>query len=250
MWLVDLSQKFPSRKVFAGYAVCWFITLATMAAAIVIYLADLANEYPIEKMIEHVALCVVALITLNIPMLMHVRYNFHFPPVMHIAIVFFIVAHFVLGEVYRFYDHLILFDKLLHITGGIVMAVCGFSIVHGFSRTENGGLRLPPFFVSMFSFCFSVTLLALWEIFEYAVDTISGINMQRWQDGLSETVLNGATYMVTRIARGSGLVDTMNDLIVGIIGAGIICTIGGLWFRKNPGNTKYLIVRKPLNKDT
>jgi hypothetical protein len=233
---------FGSRKVFVTYIICWSTIIATALGSMIISLATRANSP--EKVIEHIALCVVAILLLHIPIGMYSRLNFHFPPLIHITIAFFIVAHFVLGEVYRFYDYFSLFDKALHITAGIVIAVCGLSIVHAFSKTDSGEARLSPFFLALFSFCFAITLLTLWEIFEYGVDTFFNMNMQRWQDGLIELGADAKKGLPANVTRGTGLIDTMTDLIVGTIGAAIICAIGGYGFRKNHNYAKFLIVRR------
>jgi hypothetical protein len=241
-WRIPFSGMFGTRRVFAAYIVCWSITLATMVASIVSSLAPRANSN--EKMIEHVALCVVAIVLMHIPVRMYTKMDFHIPPFIQIIIAFFIVAHFVLGEVYRFYDYVFFFDKVLHVTAGVVMTMCGFSIAYGYSKSDDGALRLSPFFFAMFSFCFAITLMTLWEIFEYSVDRFLGYNMQRWKDGLSEVTVNGVTYTVTEYKQSSGLKDTMTDIIVGTASAAVISIVGGLWFAKNQGFSKYLVVRK------
>jgi len=265
------DKMFHSRKVFTAYIVCWVITLASALGSIISTL--ILGETPIEKLVEHLSLCIGAFIALHIPVRMRTKMHVHIPPVIHISIAFMILAHFVLGEVYRFYDHVKHFDKVLHLSGGFIIAICGFSIVRSFSKNEDGSVKLSPFFAAIFSLCFSITLLALWEFFEYAVDSISGINMQRWQDGLlycingifaentlidaqcvenarlakiqfAEVEIDGTRYWLTNSKRGSGLIDTMNDMIIGAIGAAIVSTLGAFWVKKYPDDTKYMIVRK------
>jgi hypothetical protein len=246
------------------------------------------NRY--EKLIEHLGLCVGGLLFLAVPVVIQRRYSLRIPPFIYIGTAFLILAHFVMGEIYRFYDYIFLYDKVLHITGGVVIAMYGFSIVNGFSKTDDGPIRLSPFFTGLFSFCFAATLLVLWEFFEYGVDSIWGFNMQRWMDSLSilvaetgETLdfevkrrwfgelkiliketgeilnlnvknwnsLDGTRYLITSSAQGSGLVDTMGDLIVGTIGAAAVSIIGALSLKKNPDNKAFLIVRnKTLDKDS
>jgi len=242
---LPLSHMFSSRKVFVTYIICWATTVVTAFASMITSLVTHTNSP--EKMIEHIALCVTAILLMHIPVGMYSRLNFHFPPLIHIAIAFLIIAHFVLGEVYRFYDYVFLFDKALHLTAGMVMAVCGLSVVHAFSKTDSGEPTLSPFFLALFSFCFSVTLLTLWEIFEYEVDSFLGTNMQRWQDGLA-ALSGGKQFPQAKIDRGIGLIDTMTDLITGTIGAAVTCGIGGLGFRKNPDYAKFLIVRRKPEK--
>jgi hypothetical protein len=241
----DLPQPkiFASPNVLVAYAICWTVTIVTMLTSITMVFT--VSDYTKEKMIEHVALCVVAFVLMHIPLAMYSRYHFHTPPFIQIAMAFLIFAHFVLGEVFRFYDHVFMFDKFLHLTNGLVIAMCGFSIVYGYSKSDDGHIRLSPFFVALFSFCFAVTLLTLWESFEYMVDTLGGFNMQRYKDGLSEVIgEDGVKYMVTNSKQGSGLKDTMNDLMIGMIGAVVVSTVGWMKFKKDPYYTKFLIVRK------
>ena len=239
---IPFSGMFGSRNVFIAYIICWSITLATMVASVVSSLVPPVDSS--EKVIEHVALCVVAIVLMHIPVRMYTKMDFHIPSFIQIIIAFFIVAHFVLGEVYRFYDYVFLSDKVLHTTAGVVMAMCGFSIVYGYSRADDGIVKLSPFFFAMFSFCFAITLMTLWEIFEYAVDGIFGYNMQRWKDGLTEGITDGAGQLKTTHRRDTGLRDTMTDIIAGTVSAAVISVIGGLWFKKNQNFSKYLVVRK------
>jgi hypothetical protein len=283
LWLV---KTFGTRKVFAAYIVCVAITLITMTVSIITSVIIHINPY--EKLIEHLGLCVGGLLFLALPVALHRRYSLRIPPFIYIGTAFLIFAHFVMGEVYRFYDYIFLYDKILHITGGVVIAMYGFSIVNGFSKTEDGPIKLSPFFTGLFSFCFAMTLLVLWEFFEYGVDSIWGFNMQRWMDSLSVLVaetgetlefevkrrwygelkillkesgevlnlnirnwnnLDGTRYLVTSSAQSSGLVDTMDDLIVGCIGALAVSVIGALSLKKNPDSKRFLIVREKVSEN-
>ncbi len=72
---------------------------------------------------------------------------------------------------------------------------------------------MKPGFVALFSFLFAVATGAIWEIFEYGMDTLFGLNMQK-----------------------SGLVDTMWDLIVDTLGASIISLLGYVYMRRGTGS--------------
>jgi hypothetical protein len=195
-------------------------------------------------MFEHIGLCVGAFTLMHIPLVMHKRFHFRMPSFIQISIAFLILAHFVLGEIFRFYDHVMLFDKFLHMTGGLTVGACGFSIVYGFSKTADGPIKLSPFFAALFSVCFAVAMLTFWEIFEYMVDSIGGFNMQRYKDGITEVDIEGTMYLVTNSRQGSGLKDTMNDLMIGTLGAVLVSIFGWMKLTQNPHDKKYLIVRK------
>ena len=72
--------------------------------------------------------------------------------------------------------------------------------------------------VVLFAFLFSLAVGYLWEVFEYSVDSLmpGGYNNQRWQNGIVGQLENG-NWEVTE-PRGSGLIDTMSDLICNFVG--------------------------------
>jgi hypothetical protein len=73
-------------------------------------------------------------------------------------------------------------------------------------------MNISPLLVALFSFTFAVTLGVIWEIGEFSCDVLIGSANQKWN--LPDTeILIGKPY------QGSGLRDTMSDLIVDSIGA-------------------------------
>ena len=69
----------------------------------------------------------------------------------------------------------------------------------------------PPLLLATMAFSFAVSIGTLWEIFEFGMDILFGLSMQK-----------------------SGVIDMMGDLIVDAIGAG-----AGYWYLKR-GGTKFL----------
>lgn len=128
-----------------------------------------------------------------------------YPEEFEILIMVFIFASLFLGE-FTFYKMFWWWDAILHGLSGLIIATFAFSLVYILNRGKK--IRLNPFFVALFSFCFAVALGALWEIFEFTMDQILNINMQK-----------------------SGLVDTMQDLILDSIGALIISMIGFFYLK-------------------
>jgi uncharacterized membrane protein YjdF len=76
-------------------------------------------------------------------------------------------------------------------------------MVYVLNEKKEIDLDLKPGFVALFAFMFAVGIGAIWEIFEYFMDQVFGLNMQK-----------------------SGLQDTMWDLIVDVVGAAIIAFLG------------------------
>ena len=63
-------------------------------------------------------------------------------------------------------------------------------------------MHLSPFFIAFFAFCFALAFGVVWEIYEYTVDSVAALNMQKY-------ALEDGTLLVGREA----LADTMEDLI-------------------------------------
>jgi uncharacterized membrane protein YjdF len=81
---------------------------------------------------------------------------------------------------------------------------------------------MKPGFVAIFAFMFAVGIGALWEIFEFSMDSLFGMDMQKEMRG-----------------DPSGLTDTMWDLIVDILGA-LVISILGYGYVKTARNESFL----------
>lgn len=113
---------------------------------------------------------------------------------------FLIIVHFVFGVALKLYDKTNSFDLILHALFAAMFAMIGYWIAP------------HKYHAIAFGFCFAVTIAGLWEIIEFAIDGIFGTNMQRWDDS-------------TTSRRGSGLIDSMWDIIASVIGASIVSVI-------------------------
>ncbi len=113
----------------------------------------------------------------------------------------FLYASFGLGEVRDFYVKFWWWDLMLHSFSALVMGLIGFLLIYVFYMTHR--IRMAPIYVATISFGFAVTFGTLWEIFEFLMDWFFGFNMQK-----------------------SGLVDTMTDLAVNIVGSVVAASIG------------------------
>ncbi len=154
-------------------------------------------------------LAFVALITLGTSILpvVVVRYaGLIVPRAFIAAIVFFIFATLFLGEVLDFYNRLWWWDVALHGGSAVGFGLIGFVAV--FMMFQGDRFAAPHLAVCFFSMCFAVFIGTVWEIFEFAMDQLFGLNMQK-----------------------SGLRDTMGDLIIDVIGAFLGATFGYLYLR-------------------
>lgn len=131
------------------------------------------------------------------------------PPEFVLLAIAFVFASLFLGEIHGYYSRFWWWDIALHSCSGILLGIIGFLLVHVLNETEDIGVHMKPGFVAFFAFLFSVGIGALWEIFEFSMDSFFGTNMQKAMAG-----------------DPSGLTDTMWDLIVDTLGALVISLLG------------------------
>lgn len=140
---------------------------------------------------------------------MEKRLDVHLPRALIMAIILLVVASLVLGEAIGMYQYW-WWDDMLHTLSGVIIGFLGFLLVYLFNARYN--MHMNPHFVALFSFTFAVTMGVLWEIFEFSLDVFFGMDTQRWN-------LPANAALIGRDYQGSGLRDTMSDLIVTCAGA-------------------------------
>jgi len=151
------------------------------------------------------ALSILTLIVFLLPSIIEKKLSIDFPSEFEIAVLIFIFSALYLGEVRSYYVKYWWWDLFLHTFSGLIIGAIGFSLVDILNKNEKVAIKLSPIFVSIFSFCFALAIGALWEIYEFIMDILFGLNMQK-----------------------SGLVDTMTDLIVDTLGALVFSVLGYL----------------------
>jgi len=157
-----------------------------------------------------------------IPFLVERRFRVHIPPQLQLMGVTFVFASLFLGEVRGYYTRFWWWDIALHTASGLLLGIVGFLLVHVLNEIEKIGMQLKPGFVAFFAFLFAVGLGALWEIFEFSMDTFFGTNMQK-----------------PMLDDPSGLLDTMVDLIVDTLGA-LVISLFGYYNLRVVGDTSFL----------
>ena len=102
-----------------------------------------------------------------------------------------------------------------------MLGALGFSLVSILNEEKSVPMQLSPGFVAFFAFCFALACGAVWEIYEFVVDGMLGMNMQKF-----------ATDQGVQFVGHEAIRDTMEDLMVDAAGALVICLIGALFLRR------------------
>ena len=232
----ELTAKYRQKLVKKNKGnkfLYFFLQILTALTAIASLVTYLINREGGETTANQIFMCVMALLCLNIPVFLEKKFKIYVPNYITITLYVFIFAHFVLGEVFRAYDNIMIFDKVLHTTSGVIMSFIGFSFVFMLNKVNPDKVKLSPFFIVLFTFCFTMTTEYVWEIFEYGADRIFNANMQRWKDGVVEVLENG--NVISSVPYGSGLKDTMGDMMVNVVGCLGVCTYALIGMKLKPG---------------
>lgn len=146
------------------------------------------------------------------PFVLGRQYQLQIPAEFQILTIIFVFAALFLGEIHRYYDRLWWWDIALHASSGLLLGIFGFLLVYVLNENERAQLSMRPRFVALFAFLFAVAVGALWEIFEFLMDSVFGTNMQK-----------------PMLGDDSGLTDTMFDLMVDVLGA-LLISLLGWWY--------------------
>ncbi|MGM9665270.1 MAG: hypothetical protein ACI3XX_01885 [Eubacteriales bacterium] len=164
--------------------------------------------------------CVLGMVVINLPNILTKKLKWHIPTLFYVLYMLFLYLSIFVGEVAKFYYKVHLWDDLLHLSSSMMLAMLGFSLVDILNE-KNTYVKLSPFFVSLFACTFSLSMGAIWEIFEFTFDHFLGFNMQKYAVESSD----GVTILSDLVGHAA-LSDTMTDIIIDFTGAVVISVIG------------------------
>jgi uncharacterized membrane protein YjdF len=203
------------RQAPAGNSVARRAHLIVLAAVQIVMAAELALLMARGEWI-HVFLVTAVMAGILAPELLRRRLQVQIPSEIQILAIVFVFATLFLGEVQNYYERIWWWDLALHGTAGLLLGLLGFLIVYALNESRDVQLKMRPSFVALFAFTFALAIGSIWEIFEFAMDQIFGLNMQK-----------------PMLGDPSGLTDTMWDLAVNFIGAAIISLSGWAYLRRS-----------------
>lgn len=225
--------------VFTVYLVLRLIVLATLVSSVI------RGEY------ESAFICLLVLVLFMLPFFIQQNFGIELPSTLEIIILLFIFAAEILGELECYFITFPYWDSMLHTTTGFLCAATGFALIDILNRNSRIKFELSPIYVALAAFCFSMTVGVLWEFFEFGMDRIFHMDMQKDTvvnsitsvmldptnknipvtiDGITSVTVNGQ-----ELGFGGyldiGLYDTMADLFVNFIGAVVFSTIGYFYIK-------------------
>ena len=190
----------------------------------------------------NVFLCITTIFLFRIPMILKNQFHLIVPLTIEIVLYLFVISAIILGEIIRFYLIIPHWDTILHMISGFVAASLGFSMLKKIiiqKELEKNTLMISILIISIAS-----TIGLIWEFCEFSLDYYFQLDMQKDTivtkistinknnslmniTEITKTILNTKTNSIS-IENGYldiGLIDTMKDLFVTILGAILFCYI-------------------------
>lgn len=207
---------------------------------------------------QNVWLCMLTLVLFTVPTFIEKNWHIDIPDTLEVIVLVFIYAAEILGEIRAYYVSVPGWDTALHTVTGFLAAAVGFSLVDIINRNENTKLYLSPLYVAIGAFTFSMTIGIIWEFFEFSMDALFHLDMQKdtiitsigsvtldpthsnkvvYISGITDTAVNGESLGINGYL-DIGLIDTMKDLFVTFVGATVFSIIGFIYL-KNRGEGKF-----------
>lgn len=242
--LKETIHKQPT--VFAVYVALRLIVLAELVMSII------RGEY------ESAFICLLVLALFILPFFIQQNFGIQLPSVLEIIILLFIFAAEILGELECYFITYPNWDSMLHTTTGFLCAATGFALIDILNRNSRIKFQLSPVYVALAAFCFSMTVGVLWEFFEFGMDRVFHLDMQKDTvvqsitsvmldptnsntpitiDGIHSVAVNGTDLGFDGYL-DIGLYDTMEDLFVNFIGA-LTFSIIGYFYVCSRGENKF-----------
>lgn len=217
-------HKNEKRIKLIGTILCEIFTVYTI-------LMLLASGEP-DRLLLAFATLLLAAMPMLLEKLLHCRISL---PVYIFALAYAVGP--MLGHCWKLYYTVPVWDKLLHISGGVMFAILGAYFFDLLAKNKE-----LPVVRTVFALCFSMAIAVLWEFCEFGADTFLGMDMQ--DDtlvthltsyllgegvGVTGSIENIQSVVVNGITLPGyidiGLTDSMLDMMLESLGALVTCLL-------------------------
>lgn len=199
---MDTNNPAPAPEGRNIYIVMTLVIQALLGIGLVLFI--LRRDW------ENVFLTALVILLTLVPAFLWRRYRIFMPPEFQLIAAAFVFLSLFLGSAADLYYHLWWWDIVLHTGSGFLLGIVGFIFMFLLNQTNRIPAGVRPEFVCFFGVTFAVFLGVLWEIFEFVVDRFTTANMQ---------------------SQETGVVDTMQDLIVDTLGAVVVALMALAYVR-------------------
>ena len=173
------------------------------------------GNYSMELLLEDTLFVSLALIFMLILPKLEKYYKIDLTENIKVQLYLFVFALLIVGNVYNIIDDTLWFDKVLHFISGSFLASIG--ILFANKWIPNSSTKIKVYV----AFMYSASITLLWEIIEFIVDIFLSIVYPSYEFRLQFFHIEKVVWI---LPQPFGLLDTMLDVILGVLGAFLFVT--------------------------
>lgn len=153
--------------------------------------------------------CIYCLLFSFLPFVL-AKWNIHSTKTLRVYFLLAIIVHFIGGETLHYYRDLWWFSWVVHLINSFLIATIIYGMLLRHCKHQS------KFFMFLATVAFTALVGVVWEVCEFAIDSTTGSNMQRFNDSVT-----GVAFIGQR-----AILDTMVDLMMDSLGG----IMAGLYF--------------------
>lgn len=184
---------------------------------ILTFIYTISTPHPLVQ-----AVSLIALATTFIPTILEKIFKIKIPAAFEVLHLMFIYGLLILGEARGLYHGLIWWEILMTLTASIALGFTALSVIHVLHKTKR--INTNPILAALLVFSISLSLATVWELFEFALDTIIGSGLQK------------------------SLTDTMTDLSISSLGSILMGLVGYVHMKNNSSTFTSQFITKLVEK--
>lgn len=212
-----LETKSTKRLKIIKTIICTLTMIMLIAAIVFLFIVD--DSKKIRRLIFSIVQLLLMMGIIILPDHLKDKLGLKIPIMLETSLTIFAFCGFVLGDVFDFYKKIPVWDSILHVFSGIILAYVGFVLIDYFVKRDSINLSMGHMYICVSVVLFSLALGAIWEIGEYLVDDIFGTNNQQYMKSTRGTLYGKEDEP---LLGHEALNDTMKDLMLDLAGASIV----------------------------
>ncbi len=225
-----------STKWTIGYRIelsFLIVTLVCFIFALIYFLATVSPSS--ESFMLYISQRILIFPIVLLPIIIEKIFKIKFPYFFNILLYFFLILAVFLGTFLDFNNKIYFWDSILHFSSAVLFGFLCLVLLPLFFKDKPS--KFSAIFIFVFAFTFSLTIEAVWEIYEYTIDGIF-------------TTYNAQNYMengVMLVGR-QALYDTMKDIILGASGSFCAVIISAICYKINNNYINSFEIKKMTRK--
>jgi len=167
---------------------------------------------------------IIAILTTFIPSFLNKFFKINTPSIIEAIYLMFLYGLLILGELRGFYSGSIWWSFIMTFTASLALGFIALNFIHVLHKTNR--INTNPILAAILIFSLTLSLATLWEVFEFTLDITIHSGLQK------------------------GLIDTMQDILISILGAILISIAGYNSIRTGSSKLTSTSLTKALEKSS